>query len=42
MKTWLIIAGVLALLALWLTVRFVLIAIIWYADDLRRKGKLKK
>lgn len=41
MKTWLIVGGI-ALVALYLVVRFVLIAIIWYADNLRRKGLLKK
>lgn len=41
MKTWLIL-GVIFLIVLYLAVRFVLIAIIWYADNLRRKGLLKK
>lgn len=41
MKTWLILGGI-ALITLYLVVRFVLIAIIWYADNLRRKGLLKK
>ena len=41
MKTWLIVGGI-ALVVLYLVVRFVLIAIIWYADNLRRKGLLKK
>mgnify|MGYP007069870656 CR=1 FL=1 len=41
MKTWLIIGGI-TLLLLYLAVRFVLIAVIWYADNLRRKGLLRK
>lgn len=38
MKTTLIITGIVLLLLLYLAVRFILIAIIYYADNMKRQG----